>query len=114
MSLLHPNEDDREFEQGYSDAGFRMALNRAWRLTELLKRTRRHVPAKLRTEIDGQISKTHYDETDDGTWRLESSRQLPPQKTENDLDGLPLGAKNLEELRHKIDEADFRTKRVDR
>jgi hypothetical protein len=82
MSQLHPTEEDEQFAQGHTEAGLRMALNRAWRLTRLLDRARVFCPVSLQDEIHQQLSKSHYDETDDGQWRLEKDGggELPPQK----------------------------------
>ncbi len=90
MSLLHPNDDDDAFAAGHTEAALRKSLNRSWRLTALLHRVlalhgaRQHfcrLPPDLALEIEEQVTRTHYDERDDGEERLEREGiPLPPQK----------------------------------
>lgn len=74
MSLLHPSDDDDAFAAGHADSGHRMSLNRIWRLTALLKEARHQTSPwmshSLVAEIDALLATTHYDEPDDGHWRL--------------------------------------------
>jgi hypothetical protein len=81
MSQLRPDEEDEAFAQGHNDAGFRKALCRIKRLEDLLKRALAEDDLEggvsmggsrsmLGADIAAALTKTFYDEEDDGHWRL--------------------------------------------
>lgn len=83
MSLLHPNEDDEAFAQMHADSGFRVALNRVWRLERLLRKfapalesERICVEGPTYDELQAVLQSTWRNETDDGGWRLDELENL--------------------------------------
>jgi hypothetical protein len=73
MSLLHQTEEDDAFAAAHADAGLRKALRHIVLVKALLAECLPFLPEALRTRVDTALRKSHYDEIDDGQWRLNTS-----------------------------------------
>lgn len=72
MSLLHQTSEDDDYAAGHADAGLRKALTHIQAVKRVLLRTLPHLPPELQADAVNVLQRSHYEEHDDGTWRLES------------------------------------------
>jgi hypothetical protein len=71
VSLLHPTEEDYVAAEGHANAGLRQALMLIERLKASLKETLPYVQDFVVLDrAEKLLERTHYDEVDDGQWRL--------------------------------------------
>lgn len=74
MSLLHPTEEDDAFAAGHADAGLRKALRHIEATKEVLLACLPFLSQELRARAEAILRRSHYNEEDDGRWRLDSDR----------------------------------------
>ena len=70
MSLLHPTEEDNDFASGHADAGLRKSLKHILRTKKVLVDCLPFLPEELKEQACAVLRTSHYDEVDDGEWRL--------------------------------------------
>lgn len=70
MSLLHQTDEDDAFASGHADAGLRKALRHIARTKAVLVECLPYLPPALKARAEAILRASHYDEVDDGQWRL--------------------------------------------
>ena len=77
VSQLHPTEEDDSFAAGHADAGLRKALRHVVAVKTVLLECLPHLPPEVRARAEEVLRRSHYEETDDGQWRLNTRVELP-------------------------------------
>lgn len=72
MSLLHQTEEDDALASGHADSGLRKSLKHILRTKKVLVDCLPFLPEELKEQACAVLRTSHYDEIDDGVWRLET------------------------------------------